>query len=82
MIRAGGIAAKAVGVNPLINNGGSDPAGHSHNGTKEQVVLRIPSDILEGIDRAVARRRVPTPRHTWILEALVEKLAREEETGR
>lgn len=71
------IADEATGVNAVINKGGSVPAARAHNGAKEQVVLRIPSDILEGIDQAVAGRRVPTPRHTWIIEALVEKLERE-----
>ncbi len=69
---------KAVDVEALINKGGSVP------GTPEKaeratspVVLRVPTELLEQIDRAREGRKVKIPRHTWLLEALVEKLERE-----
>jgi hypothetical protein len=40
------------------------------------VVLRIPADLLERVDREVEGRRPRIPRHTWLLEAIVEKLER------
>ena len=43
------------------------------------VSLRIPGDVAARVDRAVLSRPVKIPRHTWLLEAVVEKLDREEE---
>jgi hypothetical protein len=43
------------------------------------VSLRIPEDVAARVDRAVRSRPVKIPRHTWPLEALVEKLDRDEE---
>ena len=44
------------------------------------VLLRIPPKVLARVDRLVKARRAenPIPRTTWLLEAVVEKLAREE----
>jgi hypothetical protein len=44
---------------------------------EQPVVLRVPLDLLERIDTTVKTRRLKTPRHTWLLEAVVEKLERE-----
>jgi hypothetical protein len=69
---------KAVDVDALINKGGS-VAGK--NGGQEKtavpVILRMPEDILEKVDASVQARRIKTPRHTWLLEAVLEKLERE-----
>jgi dsRNA-specific ribonuclease len=52
------------------------------NKTEQPVKLRVPADLLEQIDAAVAAKR-PTPsRHNWILEAIYEKLEREEKGNR
>ena len=48
---------------------------------ERQVVLRIPEDILNQVDKAVRKRAVRIPRHTWLLEAVVEKLGREVAQG-
>jgi hypothetical protein len=44
------------------------------------VLLRIPPKVLARIDKLVRARRAenPIPRTTWLLEAVVEKLARED----
>ena len=44
------------------------------------VLLRIPKGVLARVDRLVKARRAenPIPRTTWLLEAVIEKLAREE----
>jgi hypothetical protein len=39
--------------------------------------LRLPPDVLTRIDRAVEARRVQVPRHTWLMEAVIEQLERE-----
>jgi hypothetical protein len=71
-------AAKQVDVDSLINKGGS-VAGK--NGGQERdtvpVILRVPEDILQKVDASVQSRRIKTPRHTWLLEAVLEKLERE-----
>ena len=70
--------ASIVDIDALINKGGSTPKRDVID--KEgavAVVLRIPAGILERIDAAVKARPIRTPRHTWLLEALHEKLQRD-----
>ena len=43
-----------------------------------KVLLTIPADSHARIEAVLAERRVRIPRHTWLLEAIVEKLEREE----
>lgn len=43
-----------------------------------KVVLTIPAASQTRIEAVLARRKVRIPRHTWLLEAIVEKLEREE----
>jgi hypothetical protein len=74
-----GAAAPAVDVDALINRGGS-PTGGTVEDPKEAVVpivLRLPHPMLDQIEAAIKRRPFKTPRHTWILEAIHEKLSRE-----
>lgn len=71
--------APAVDVDALINRGGS-PTGAAADDTESKtspILLRVPSDMLERIDSALRGRPVRLPRHTWILEAIHEKLTRE-----
>jgi hypothetical protein len=71
-------AGKHVDVNALINKGGS--VGGKNGGQERDavpVILRVPEDILEKVDARVLARRIKTPRHTWLLEAVLEKLERE-----
>lgn len=73
-------AASTVDVDALINKGGS-VAGKNGSQEKERntvpVILRVPEDILQKVDASVQTRRIKTPRHTWLLEAILEKLERE-----
>jgi hypothetical protein len=71
-----------VDVDALINKGGSvaklaEPSSADDAATGKQVALRIPSPMLGDIDSLVKQRTVRIPRHTWILEAIAEKLERE-----
>lgn len=43
----------------------------------QTVVLRLPTELLARLDDAVGQRSVRVPRHTWLLEAVAEKLDRE-----
>jgi hypothetical protein len=69
-------AAPTVDVEALIRKGGS-VAGDGGKPKSASVVLRLPAELAERIGRAVQARKVKTPRHTWLLEAVLEKLERE-----
>ena len=76
-------AGSDVDVDALINKGGSvaqinKPVPDMPLPAEKQVALRIPVNILGGIDSSLKKRTVRIPRHTWILEAIAEKLEREE----
>jgi hypothetical protein len=62
-----------VNVDALIRKGRSSPATPAG---KTPVLLRIPASTLAQVDELAAARKVPTPRHTWILEAIQEKIER------
>lgn len=82
-------ASAAVDVEALINRGGAPPVPvatmpRRSNGAAKRaapsgataVILRIPDKMLKLIDEEVAVRAVKTPRHTWLIEAIAEKLER------
>ncbi|MEA5537064.1 hypothetical protein [Crocosphaera sp. XPORK-15E] len=66
----------------FIAKGGSEPIEQKKDQGVEKTVqslkLRIPTELLEEIDQLVASRRPSPSRHQWILEALYEKVEREE----
>ena len=70
-----------VDIDYLISKGGSVPNPEPAAGTGKlkvtSVILRIPGEIGQRLDQALRARPVRLPRHTWILEAIVEKLDRE-----
>ncbi len=72
--------SEPVNVDALINKGGS-VAGSNGGQAKEKdavpVILRLAADILQKVNASVQARRIKTPRHTWLLEAILEKLERE-----
>jgi len=72
------ITTGPIDVDALINKGGSQPrSGLPTEDTSVAVVLRIPANILKRVDAAVKARPIRTPRHTWLLEAIHEKLQSE-----
>ena len=69
-------------VQALISKGGS-PASSSQGkklGKKDivPVTLRLPSELTRRIEMVLQKRAFKIPRHTWLLEAVIEKLEREE----
>lgn len=68
---------KAVDVAALINKGGSTVQA-SDKGEEKAVIQRIPEDVLKRVDEAVAGRRVKTSRNTWINEAILDLLEKED----
>lgn len=72
---------KAVDVDALIRKGGSvagDATSLEQPDKPTSVILRIPANVIAQIEKAVLARRLKIPRHTWLLEAVMEKLDREE----
>ncbi len=70
--------AKAPDVEAIISKGGSVAKRDtkSEKGTTP-VVLRIPIAMLQEVDQTLEARPIKKPRHTWLLEAVQEKLERE-----
>lgn len=70
-------------VDELIGRGGSPARGGRVRSFKAiriveiPVIVRIPQPDLISVDSLVQRRPVKTPRHTWLLEAIHEKIVRE-----
>lgn len=63
----------------FINQGGSTTAKTIMATKSEAAVnVRLPVEVLAQVDEAVKQRRVKTPRHRWLLEAIIEKLDREQ----
>jgi hypothetical protein len=62
-------------ISQLISKGGS--IAKEENKEDKQVLVRIPKDLLEKVDALAQSRRIRTPRNTWIVEALFEKVERE-----
>ena len=72
--------APAVDVEALIRKGGSIAAGSGPKASGPKaagIVLRLPADVAQRIDQAVQTRKIKIPRHTWLVEAVMEKLERE-----
>ena len=57
------------GVSPPRNTNGRD---------RVAVTVRVPESLLRRIDRYIEARDVPISRNNWLLEAAVEKLARQQ----
>ena len=73
------LSAATIDVDALIGRGGSPTGAVAEEApTKTSpILLRIPADIMDRLDAALKARPVKLPRHTWILEAIHEKLIRD-----
>lgn len=49
---------------------------------KNSMTLRLPDFLLDQINEILSKKLIPTPRHTWILEAILEKVQREQDKPR
>ncbi|RAH95797.1 hypothetical protein DLJ53_33965 [Acuticoccus sediminis] len=87
-VQAPAITASEREIEALIYKGGSvaeapspaPTAGRVAAGVRQdtaKVILRLPSEMLGRIDHLVDARNPRIPRHTWLLEAILEKLDRE-----
>ncbi len=58
------------------------PSARNANGKdRVAVTIRVPEPLLHLIDRYIEARDVPISRNNWLLEAAVEKLARQRDRG-
>ncbi len=66
--------ASEAQIERVIRKGGGTPQEES----KETVMvnLRAPAEVIAQVDEAVAARKPKISRHYWLLEAVLEKLAR------
>lgn len=63
-------------INAVIDKGGS-VAKKKSNKNVEKILIRIPTELLSKVENALTTRPLKTPRNTWILEAILEKLEKE-----
>ncbi len=68
---------KEQSINALINKGGSIAQNDGKHLGEKPILIRIPADVLEKIDEIVSAKKIKTPRHTWLLEAIFEKLEKD-----
>ena len=70
-----------VDVDTLIERGGSAPqrtqVENKEDARPVYVQLRIPKNIVAQIDGNLSTRPIRKPRHTWLLEAIHDKLSSE-----
>lgn len=71
--------ASETQITALIEKGGSTARQETAASAAQSmsVSLRIPGPLAERLDSTLQDRLIRVPRHTWILEAIVEKLDRE-----
>jgi hypothetical protein len=61
-------------INALIDKGGTVPSETDGKSKLMLVQLRLSPDTIQRIDKSRKKRTVPPSRHSWILEALLDKL--------
>jgi hypothetical protein len=64
-------------VDSLIRRGGSAPDSEDIEGV-QLVNLKIPKKVLRKIDEIVSQREIEIPRTLWLMEAIHEKIKREQ----
>jgi hypothetical protein len=66
-------AASEAAIKAVIEKGGSI-AKDNPDSEKKNLQLRLETDLINQIDEIRKKRTIPPSRHTWILEAIHEKL--------
>jgi hypothetical protein len=81
------MAEKSVSRRPrdieaVINRGGTSSASEERAPDKERIFnLRVPEMLVNQVDSLRKKRTGKISRNTWILEAIEDKIEREQETG-
>jgi hypothetical protein len=69
-------AVSEAAINALIEKGGS-VAQDPKDAGKKNLQLRLETELINQIDAVRGNRTISPSRHTWILEAIHEKLQKE-----
>ncbi len=64
-------------IKTIIENGGGIARNNSVS-ERKNLQLRLESDLIDKIDGMRKKRTIQPSRHTWILEAIYEKLQNEQ----
>lgn len=75
--RAGKSDLSETEIAKRIDQGSSEP-GAAKGGKRVGVMLRLPQATMARIDEALKRLPVRPTRHAWLLQAIEEKLKRDE----
>lgn len=71
-------AQSDAAIDAVIKKGGSVASTKKAGKAKASpIVVRIPVAMLQKLDHTLKAQPIKKPRHTWILEAIAEKLNRE-----
>ena len=65
-------------IKAVIEKGGSIADNDKPVKERKNLQLRMPSVLINNIYQIRGKRAVPPSRHTWILEAIHEKLEKEQ----
>lgn len=70
-------------VDLLINKGGSVSGENklkqkSDDKKLNPITLRLPNSLIDQIEEILLKKIIRKPRHTWILEAILEKIDKEQ----
>ena len=66
-------------IDAVINRGGTSSGSQEENQEKERIFnLRVPESLVRQVDALRKRRTGKISRNTWILEAIADKVEREQ----
>lgn len=73
------VKASEEQIQSILNQGGSVAKNSKSEAIvsdkKKSLQLRLDAELIKLIDESRKKRAIPTPRHTWLLEAIHDKLA-------
>ena len=73
------VSRRPSDIEAVINRGGTSSDSREPSGEKERIFnLRVPESLVRQVDELRKRRPGKISRNTWILEAMEEKLERDE----
>ena len=76
------ISRRPRDIEAVINRGGSSSASEETAPNKERIFnLRAPDILVNKVDSLRKKRTGKISRNTWILEAIEDKIEREQATG-
>lgn len=69
---------KEIEIEKIVNRGGSEPQKKTSRKKRVVINILIPEDFLNDLDDHLNQKRTKPSRIKWILEAIDEKLQREQ----